>query len=60
MRYSAIIKDDMVNGEGICTSFWTQGCPHRCPGCHNPSTWNFCGGYEARPRVLIAKVLNAI
>lgn len=60
MKYAKIIKDDMINGEGVCTSFWTQGCPHRCPGCHNPETWSFCGGYEARPKVLIAKVLNAI
>ncbi len=60
MRYANIIKDDMINGEGICTSFWTQGCPHRCPGCHNPETWSFCGGHEARPKVLIAKVLNMI
>ena len=50
----------MINGEGVCTSFWTQGCPHRCPGCHNPATWSFCGGYEAKPEILIAKVLNAI
>lgn len=60
MRYAKIIKDDMINGEGVCTSFWTQGCPHCCPGCHNPETWSFCGGYEAKPEVLIAKVLNAI
>lgn len=60
MRYAEIIKDDMVNGEGICVSFWTQGCPHHCPGCHNPHTWSFCGGHEARPKVLIAKVLNMI
>lgn len=50
----------MINGEGVCTSFWTQGCPHRCPGCHNPETWSFYGGYEAEPEILIAKVLNAI
>ena len=50
----------MINGEGVCTSFWTQGCPHRCPGCHNPATWSFCGGYEEKPEILIAKVLNAI
>ena len=60
MRYANVIKDDMINGEGVCTSFWTQGCPHRCPGCHNPETWSFCGGHEARPKVLIAKVLNMI
>lgn len=50
----------MINGEGVCTSFWTQGCPHHCPGCHNPETWNFYGGYEKEPEILITEVLNMI
>ena len=46
MRYAGLIANDMVNGEGVCVSFWTQGCPHRCPGCHNPETCDFDGGME--------------
>ena len=46
MRYADIKGNDIVNGEGICVSFWTQGCPHHCPGCHNPETWSFNGGKE--------------
>lgn len=60
MKYAKIIKDDMINGEGVCTSFWTQGCPHHCPGCHNPETWNFYGGYEKESEILITEVLNMI
>jgi len=43
-RYAGIIKNDVVNGEGICVSFWTQGCPFHCQGCHNPQTWDPQGG----------------
>lgn len=45
-RYNAIIENDVVNGEGICVSFFVQGCPHRCAGCFNPETWDFTGGRE--------------
>jgi anaerobic ribonucleoside-triphosphate reductase activating protein len=41
MRYAGLKKNDATNcAEGVCVSFWTQGCPHRCPQCHNPETWN--------------------
>lgn len=43
-RYAAILPNDVSNGEGICVSFFVQGCPHHCPGCFNPETWDFSGG----------------
>mgnify|MGYP003305887838 CR=1 FL=1 len=46
MRYAKIISNDYINGEGVCVSFWTQGCPHHCVGCHNPETWSLRGGIE--------------
>lgn len=36
--------DSIVDGDGIRTVIWTQGCPHNCFGCHNPSTHSFDGG----------------
>jgi anaerobic ribonucleoside-triphosphate reductase activating protein len=45
-RYNAIIPNDVVNGRGVCTSFFVQGCPHHCPGCFNEETWDFKGGQE--------------
>ena len=44
MRYSGIIRNDLAAAPGVSVSFFTQGCPHRCKGCHNPETWDFgCG-----------------
>lgn len=61
MRYAGIIKDDIVDcDDGICVSFWTQGCPHHCKGCHNPETWDFNGGIEEKKETIINKILSAL
>lgn len=46
MRYAGIIKNDVAAGKGVCVTFFVQGCDAHCPGCHNPETWDFDGGYE--------------
>lgn len=46
MKYSGLILNDITAAPGLCVSFFTQGCPHRCKGCHNPETWSFDGGKE--------------
>ena len=52
MKYSGLIRNDLAAAPGISVSFFTQGCPHRCKGCHNPETWDFEGGKEFTPEVL--------
>ena len=60
MRIAGLIKNDMVDGSGFCVSLWTQGCPHRCPGCHNPETWDFNGGTIITLNELEKEILEAL
>ena len=46
MKYAGIIKNDIAAAPGVCVSFFVQGCPNHCKGCHNPETWDFDGGKE--------------
>ena len=50
---SYLQPDSIVDGEGIRTVIWTQGCSHNCKGCHNPTTHDFKGGFEVDTEELI-------
>ena len=45
LAVNEIQRDSIVDGEGIRSVIWTQGCPHHCPGCHNPETHSFQKGF---------------
>ena len=49
-------SDSIVDGPGLRTVIWTQGCAHHCKGCQNEQTWDFNGG----GLVPIPMVLEAI
>ena len=51
MKYAGIIYDDTAAAPGLSLSFYTQGCPIHCPGCHNQDMWDFEGGYEFNSEV---------
>lgn len=59
MRYAGIIKNDFSAAPGVSVTFFTQGCPHRCEGCHNPETWDFDGGEEVTHDTIL-DVIEAI
>lgn len=44
LRIAGVIDESIVDGPGIRFVIFTQGCPHHCPGCHNPQTHDFSGG----------------
>ncbi len=41
---AGIAGDSIVDGPGLRTTYFAQGCPHHCEGCHNPETWDFGTG----------------
>lgn len=59
MRYAGIIKNDFTAAPGTSVTFFTQGCPHKCEGCHNPETWDFEGGEEVTHDTIL-DVIEAI
>ena len=53
LNLSGIQGDSIVDGPGIRTTFFCQGCPHHCEGCHNPETWPFEGGTPMPTEALV-------
>lgn len=59
MRYAGLITNDFSAAPGVSVSFYTQGCPHRCPHCQNPQTWDFKDGFNFTPEI-IDKIIEAL
>ena len=56
VKLAGIVPDSIVDGPGLRTTLFAQGCPHHCPGCHNPETWSFDGGTEATVDLILGIV----
>ncbi len=44
LRIAGVVEESAVDGPGLRFTVFTQGCPHACPGCHNPHTHPFDAG----------------
>jgi len=56
---AGVEKNSIVDGPGIRYTIFTQGCPHRCPGCHNPQTWDLEQGNPVSWEALLAEIKAA-
>lgn len=44
IRIAGTVSESIVDGPGFRYVIFVQGCPHGCPGCHNPATHDFGAG----------------
>ena len=56
LRLAGVIRESIVDGPGWRFVVFVQGCPHHCPGCQNPETHSFEGGYETT----VDNIVNAV
>ncbi len=55
-RVHSIESMGLVDGPGIRTVVFLQGCNLRCQYCHNPDTWDLDGGKEMSAQEIVNKV----
>ena len=52
-----IVEDTTVDGPGFRTTIYCAGCPNRCPGCHNPQSWDVANGREVDVEEILEVIL---
>ena len=57
-RILSIESMGLVDGPGIRTVIFFQGCALRCLFCHNPDSWKSFGGEEIDSDTLVQKLLR--
>lgn len=55
-RINSIFTGSAVDGPGVRSVVFFQGCPLRCAYCHNPETHSLEGGEEITPQDLFNKI----
>lgn len=56
VRLASLTSFSSVDGPGLRTVIWFQGCVHQCVGCHNPQTHDLNAGYL----VEVSDLLNQV
>lgn len=56
LRVLDIIPGTSVDGPGLRTSIYFAGCAHKCPGCHNPQSWDFSAGRDMTIEEIVEEI----
>ncbi|MDR3225673.1 MAG: radical SAM protein [Clostridiales Family XIII bacterium] len=56
IRVAGIVEDSIVDGPGLRTVIFVQGCDKRCVECHNPDSQPLDGGNLYSPEALYEKI----
>ena len=53
-----MVNDSIVDGPGLRFAVFVQGCPHHCPGCHNPDSHAFGVGTPTEQSAILERIRN--
>lgn len=56
IRIAGYENDSITDGPGLRFVLFVQGCPRRCPGCHNPESQSYSGGKEIEIEEILMKI----
>jgi anaerobic ribonucleoside-triphosphate reductase activating protein len=56
LRIAGAVSESIVDGPGIRYTVFTQGCPFRCKGCHNPQAQSLTGGMDVKLSILYEEI----
>lgn len=56
LRIAGAVPESIVDGPGIRYTVFTQGCPFRCEGCHNPQAQSLNGGMDVKLSILYEEI----
>lgn len=58
MKMAGFYDESISNGLGWRAVLFVSGCPHHCPGCHNPETQDYNYGTEFNKREILDRIAN--